>query len=423
MSTVPQFTTLDPQAVFVCIINTEDPSKLVLFKRNKDGQIGFPGGKIDPEDESLIAAGIREVHEETGLMLSPDDFEDVQCPTVLAKGKVPVTYLYATYDRSKASILEPLEEFKVEGTPYWGNYGDVSDDDLYHDINSFAIFNYNVIAKFALDSTEKFLCKFMGNKVATFTPAVMKLAITAGTAIKQLQDKALEVEYKEDESPVTAADKLGSSIIKMALKHTGYDILDEETGLTKGTNDGHFWCIDPLDGTKEFIKGDGDYTVNIALINSETGKVTLSVVYAPVSGNLYVSGQGVAYMIEGLFFGELIDDYSTFDATSNALTNKAVGSKSNFNKDTASLIKKLMGNEDYELVSAGSSLKFCSIAEGKADLYARTNHLNIWDIAAAVGVAESAGCIVTDLEGNPLRFKVDQIEQPGFICSNPNLKL
>ena len=170
---------------------------------------------------------------------------------------------------------------------------------------------------------------------------------------------------------------------------------------------GRFWLIDPLDGTKEFISRNGEFTVNIALI--EAGRTVLGVVYAPAMDALYWGGAGLgAFRCIG---GQTVAIKVAASTPGAAL--RVVASKSHLNEATRSFIDRF---GEVSLVQAGSSLKFCRVAEGEADIYPRLGPTCEWDTAAAQAVLEGAGGVVVDLEGAPLLYGKPDVLNPSFIA-------
>lgn len=207
-------------------------------------------------------------------------------------------------------------------------------------------------------------------------------------------DKILEVyngddfgaELKGDQSPLTKADKEGHQAIMAVLTDSGLPILSEEgkhTPYEERQHWGAFWLVDPLDGTKEFIKRNGEFTVNIALV--ENGQVVLGVVYVPVLGKLYFSSSDGAYLSEN---GEEPVKLTCATFTPDQEGLKIVGSRSHMNPETEAFMAQY---KQPEMVSMGSSLKLVLVAEGKAHVYPRIAPTMEWDTAAAQGIVEAAG--------------------------------
>jgi 3'(2'), 5'-bisphosphate nucleotidase len=223
-----------------------------------------------------------------------------------------------------------------------------------------------------------------------FLKAILQIIQEAGQEILKIYNSSFKVDFKKDKTPLTEADKCSHKIIEQGLKKiSNYPILSEE-----GTNIPYeqrkswdfFWLIDPLDGTKEFIKRNGEFTVNIALIHKN--KPVLGVVYAPAKEILYYGGKEIgAYKIEKHKELKLLPK-----AINTKEKIKVVVSRSHLNKETENFIKLLSHFfKKIETVSIGSSLKICLIAEGKADLYPRMSPTKEWDTAAAHAILNAVG--------------------------------
>ncbi|MEM1175862.1 MAG: 3'(2'),5'-bisphosphate nucleotidase CysQ [Pseudomonadota bacterium] len=245
---------------------------------------------------------------------------------------------------------------------------------------------------------------------------VVAVAIEAGAAIMEVYATDFDVQSKDDESPLTKADLASHHVINGNLENLfpTLPIISEEAGLpdfaTRSTWD-RYWLIDPLDGTKEFVNRNGEFTVNIALI--ENGKPTLGVVHVPVTGDTYIGyeGQGSEKRLAN---GERSEIRVAAHSRKPA---KVVGSRSHQSPDLAAYLERL---GDTELVAMGSSLKFCVIAEGGADLYPRLGLTSEWDTAAAQAIVEQAGGSVVTLDGAPMRYNTkDDILNPHFMVIGP----
>ena len=223
-------------------------------------------------------------------------------------------------------------------------------------------------------------------------------AIEAGGAILTIVRRGFEVESKHDTSPVTEADRAAELVILAALASPapGVPVIAEEevaAGRIPAHGDTYF-LVDPLDGTKEFVRGGDDYTVNIALI--EGGEPLLGVVYAPATGTLHAGlvGEG-AWVDEG-------QGRQTIRTRRRGERLTAVASKSHLNQATVDYLEAAVGA--CARVSVGSSLKFCIVAEGKADIYPRLSPTSEWDTAAGHAVLLAAGGLVDGPDGGPLRY-------------------
>jgi 3'(2'), 5'-bisphosphate nucleotidase len=234
---------------------------------------------------------------------------------------------------------------------------------------------------------------------------IINIAHQAGDAIMEIYQRDFDIVDKSDKSPLTEADLAAHNIIVSGLEEiSDLPVLSEESakiGWETRQQWGRYWLVDPLDGTKEFIKKNGEFTVNIALI--ENGKATLGVVYAPVLLTTYV---GVNQ--ENKLAYKLIDNEksSISPATHQAgETWKIVGSRSHQSPAIEAMIASF--DDEAELVPMGSSLKLCLVAEGKAHLYPRLGPTSEWDTAAAQAVVEAAGGQVTIYEENQALFSDD----------------
>lgn len=235
---------------------------------------------------------------------------------------------------------------------------------------------------------------------------VRRIALEAGEITLKYFEMAGDshVEAKADGSPVTLADREAEMLIQIKLEELtpGIPIVGEEAAsLGKEPKDfdrdGYFWIVDPLDGTKEFIGGGGDYTVNIALINK--GEPVLGVVYAPAKGELY-AGHGLGTAVRWMEDSDKEKQISVRKSPKGGLVVVA----SINHGDEGKLGQFLEKFKVEKVVKRGSSLKMCIIAAGKADLYPRFGPTCEWDTAAADAVLRSAGGIITDLDGQPLKY-------------------
>ncbi|MCE9936080.1 3'(2'),5'-bisphosphate nucleotidase CysQ [Aeromonas salmonicida] len=248
-----------------------------------------------------------------------------------------------------------------------------------------------------------------------FFPAISELepiARTAGDTIMAIYSQPFTVEYKGDESPLTAADKGAHEVIVQALAGLTPDIpvLSEESGPeVMGLRHGwsRYWLVDPLDGTKEFVSRNGEFTVNIALI--EDGKPLWGLVYAPVLDRLWYGGKGMGAWRVADGKREAIQTLPHQEGS----PWRVVGSRNHLSRETLDYLAPF---GDIELVSMGSSLKFCIIAEGGAELYPRLAPTCEWDTAAAQAVLEGAGGSVTRLDGSPLAYNKPDILNPWFVA-------
>ena len=241
--------------------------------------------------------------------------------------------------------------------------------------------------------------------------AIADAAREAGEAIRAIVARGYAVERKPDSSPVTEADRAAELIILAALARAapGVPVIAEEevaAGRIPAHGDTYF-LVDPLDGTKEFVRGGDDYTVNIGLI--EQGVPKLGVVFAPATGRLHggLVGSG-AWLDEGA--GRV-----AIACRERGERLAAVASKSHFTQATADYLAAAVGLCDH--VAIGSSLKFCIVAEGKADIYPRLSPTSEWDTAAGHAVLLAAGGRVDGPEGDPLRYGKAAFVNRGFVAT------
>jgi len=233
----------------------------------------------------------------------------------------------------------------------------------------------------------------------------------AGQAILEIVARGFSVEHKDDLSPVTEADRAAELIILAALAKAapGVPVVAEEevaAGRIPAIDDTYF-LVDPLDGTKEFIRGGDDYTVNIGLISG--GKPLLGAVFAPARAATYAGIAGDHAWIEDSNGRRAIRVRERGESIA------AVASKSHFNQPTADYLAEAVGECDY--VAVGSSLKFCIVAEGKADIYPRLSPTSEWDTAAGHAVLLAAGGIVDGPDGAPLRYGKQAFINRGFVAT------
>ena len=227
--------------------------------------------------------------------------------------------------------------------------------------------------------------------------ALADAAREAGEAILTIVRRGFEVESKRDSSPVTEADRAAELIILAALARAapGVPVIAEEE-VAAGripAHDDTFFLVDPLDGTKEFVRGGDDYTVNIGLV--EGGVPRVGVVFAPATGILHAGSPAGAWVEEGA-------GRRPIGTRSRGAETTAVASKSHLNQATIDYLEAAVGTCEY--ISVGSSLKFCILAEGRADIYPRASPTSEWDTAAGHAVLLAAGGIVDGPDGGSLRY-------------------
>jgi len=234
----------------------------------------------------------------------------------------------------------------------------------------------------------------------------------AGEAILEVVRRGFDVEHKTDASPVTEADRSAELIILAALARAapGMPVIAEEevaAGRIPAHEDTYF-LVDPLDGTKEFVRGGDDYTVNIGLI--EKGVPRLGVVFAPATGRLHGGCVGVgAWLDEGRGRRPIRTRPKGTELT-------AVASKSHLNQATIDYLEAAVGTCDY--IAVGSSLKFCIVAEGQADIYPRASPTSEWDTAAGHAVLLAAGGVVDGPDGSALRYGKKAFLNRGFVATS-----
>ncbi len=254
----------------------------------------------------------------------------------------------------------------------------------------------------------------------------LRAALEAGTEIlKVYGGNEPELELKPDDSPLTLADRLAHARIASVLEPTGIPLLSEEgrdRPYAERRSWKQFWLVDPLDGTKEFLKRNGEFTVNIALI--EDGVPVFGVVYAPVIETLFVgiTGQGAWRCTQSRYFDQALDYLLQF-AEALPLEGdgdkcfRVVASRSHYNEETAAFVKQLdHDGRPLVLVSKGSSLKLCMVATGEADAYPRLGPTMEWDTAAAHAVVRAAGKEVLQIEtGEELSYNKESLLNPFFL--------
>ena len=250
--------------------------------------------------------------------------------------------------------------------------------------------------------------------------AIVAIAEAAGKAVMEIYGQDFAIEYKDDQSPLTEADTRSHELIVGALKarYPEIPVLSEEgKGIPyeERSRWEYFWLIDPIDGTKEFIKKNGEFTVNIALIHRETP--VLGIVYAPALGEMYWAKRGEGAYKNGVRLPLFVNAYPEKRL-------KVVASKSHLSAETQAFIDALaQSTETIEQVSRGSSLKLCMVAEGTADLYPRMGPTMEWDTAAADAVVRESGKMTCRYDPaapqhrDPLVYNKVSLLNPWFIVS------
>ena len=257
---------------------------------------------------------------------------------------------------------------------------------------------------------------------------LLKTAINAsiegGHAIMKVYASEFSVEHKDDQSPLTLADKNCNEVIESFLKNTNIPILSEEGAkipYLERKDWEYSWLIDPLDGTKEFIKRNGEFTVNIALIHK--GHPVMGVIYVPVKEDLYFALDGMGSYKKS-FCVDTIDDLENLISLSCSLPIKSerdsyivVGSRSHMTKETEMFFeKKKQEHGNVEVMAVGSSLKLCMVAEGKADSYPRYAPTMEWDTAAGDAICRMAGFRVLQYNSDkPVEYNKEDLLNPWFL--------
>lgn len=248
-------------------------------------------------------------------------------------------------------------------------------------------------------------------------------AIVAGRKILEIyRQPDFEIEIKNDNSPLTKADKAAHEIIVKLLSGK-FPVLSEEGKdipwqTRKSWNT--FWLVDPLDGTKEFIKRNGEFTVNIALI--EKGDPILGVIFVPVLNELYYADHNGSYKVMVEHDGTTDFENMVKSSVKLPFENRGdefyvvVGSRSHLNLETEEYIKNIdTKGKILKMVTKGSSLKLCLVASGEADIYPRLGPTMEWDIAAGHAIARFAGCTITQPSGEPVCYNKKDLLNPWFV--------
>jgi len=281
----------------------------------------------------------------------------------------------------------------------------------------------------------------MGIQYEELILTALLAAKRAGEAILDVYGSDFAVEQKDDKSPLTLADKRSHEIIMDVLGQTitvddrAVPVLSEEgrgIPFDERKEWEYFWLVDPLDGTKEFVKRNGEFTVNIALIRNH--KPVLGVVYIPVEDVFYFAAidfgtyklENSESLFDNLTIKELLDKSQRLPLTNNIESSLTViGSRSHTSEEFSEFVKLL--NEKYgevEFIHSGSSLKFCLVAEGKADVYPRFGPTMEWDTAAGQAIVEQANGKVIDIHTRePLKYNKDNLLNPFFIVSGQDVCL
>ena len=251
-------------------------------------------------------------------------------------------------------------------------------------------------------------------------------SIEAGKEIMEIYTSEFDYELKDDKSPLTIADKNANDIINQYLIKTSIPIISEENAQTDYSIRKEWdicWIVDPLDGTKEFIKRNGEFTVNIALI--ENNSPVLGVVYVPVEKKLYYADVNAkeAYsvmLVDDVELEAQLEKAIRVSPKRNENVIRVVGSRLHMNDETTNFVNELKSSKvKVDIISKGSSLKFCLVAEGSADMYPRFAPTMEWDTAAAHAICTASGVEVISHETKkPLSYNKENLLNPWFLVSN-----
>lgn len=256
----------------------------------------------------------------------------------------------------------------------------------------------------------------------------IQASIEAGEAIMKIYQQDFEVEIKSDNSPLTIADQKSNEVIMNYLQTTPIPIISEENKQLEYSERNSWkqcWIVDPLDGTKEFIKKNGEFTVNIALVENQ--KVQMGVIYVPATKHLYFAdvNQNLAKELilkdVNMDVEEIHQHSNSLHAQSSQEAIRIVGSRSHMNEDTTNFIASVeqQTNKKVEIVSKGSSLKFCLVASGEADIYPRFAPTMEWDTAAGQAICKAVGLSVIDQNtGKEMLYNRENLLNNYFMVSN-----
>jgi 3'(2'), 5'-bisphosphate nucleotidase len=251
-------------------------------------------------------------------------------------------------------------------------------------------------------------------------------ALGAGQAILEVYRTAFRVEHKADDSPLTEADRRAHTFIKGHLASSGLPLLSEEgraIPFAERCSWARFWLVDPLDGTKEFVRRNGEFTVNIALV--EDRRPLLGVLYVPVADRLYVAAPGIGARLLADARASFTPEDPDWLARARPLPRPPetprpytiVGSRRHGAPRLEAFVDAARARHGrVEVISAGSALKFGLVAEGLADVYPRTGPTMEWDTAAGQAIVEAAGCRVVHFDtGAPLEYNKEDLLNPWFL--------
>lgn len=247
---------------------------------------------------------------------------------------------------------------------------------------------------------------------SSILPDVLQIADAASEKVLHVYQSDFKVRHKADDSPITAADEASHEVIVAGLNNISRDIpvLSEEGAAipwSERKSWHRFWLVDPVDGTREFTQRSGEFTVNIALI--EFGEPVLGVITVPALKEAYWGAKG-----EGAFKRDRTGKVHRIRVATPKDEVRVLASKNHLNPETRAFIDTL---GPHEMIQAGSSLKFCRIAEGHADLYPRLGPTSEWDTAAGHAILLAAGGTVNKLNGEPMTYGKEDLINPHFVAS------
>ena len=254
----------------------------------------------------------------------------------------------------------------------------------------------------------------------------IQAAIMGGKEILKVYNTDFQVSQKDDNSPITLADKNANHVIMEFLRPTEIPIISEENrqlDYNERKDWSRCWIVDPLDGTKEFVKRNGEFTVNIALV--ENGNPVLGVIYVPVSKELYFtmddskSSKKVIVSSEDISVDEIFSKATAIKPAAISSEIKVVGSRSHLNEATKNYIAEIERKNKVQIVSKGSSLKFCLIAEGHAHIYPRFAPTMEWDTAAGHAICKAVGVGVIDQSTQkPMQYNKPNLLNNNFVVKS-----
>lgn len=259
-----------------------------------------------------------------------------------------------------------------------------------------------------------------------YLKTAIQAALLAGKEIMNIYNRDFEVEFKDDASPLTEADRAANTVIVNLLKQTPFPVISEENKQLPfeiRKNWQTCWIVDPLDGTKEFIKKNDEFTVNIALVTA--GLPVMGVIFVPAVNQLYfaIVEEGRAFKVstkEKFNIKTVFENAELIQPQTHPFKIRVVGSRSHMNESTLKFIEQLKNKgKEIEIVSRGSSLKFCLIAEGRADVYPRFAPTMEWDTAAGHAICKAVGVMVKDMETEyEMQYNKNNLLNNFFLVNN-----